>query len=62
MIVGDRHVAVVDGRGYVWTVVGADDHDTMMVAMTDDLPGREPSLLERLGDAADAVVRPWRVD
>jgi hypothetical protein len=60
--VADMSVAVIDGDGFVWTVVGDDDHDPMMVAMMDDLPSRSPSLGDRLRDAADAVVRPWRLD
>ena len=28
----------VDGNGFVWTVVAEEPHDTMMVAMMDDLP------------------------
>lgn len=59
-VVAEMHVAVIDGDGYVWTVV-ADHHDAeMMTVMTERLPSRSPSLLERVRDAADAVVDPWR--
>ena len=53
------YVVVVDGSGYIWIVVGSEPHDTMMVAMMDDLPSRSPSLGERLRDVADAAVRPF---
>ncbi len=58
--IGDTHVAVLDGDGYLWTVVGEADHDTMAVMMT-DLPTRNSGLSERLRDAADAVVDPFRL-
>ncbi len=58
--VGDAHVAVLDGDGYLWTAVGDTDHDTMMVMMS-DLPARRRGVLERLRDAADAVVDPFRL-
>ena len=60
-VVADMHVAVVDGDGYVWTVV-ADHHDeAMMTLMTDDLPSRSRSLVDRLVDLADVVADPWRL-
>lgn len=59
--VDEMHVAVVDGDGYVWTVVADDDHDAMMVAMADDLPSRDKGIGDRLTDAADVIVRPWRL-
>ena len=59
--VDETPVAVVDGEGYVWTVVGADDEDTMMVAMDDDLPTRSAGVAERLRSMAEAVVEPWRL-
>jgi hypothetical protein len=59
-VVADMHVAVVDGDGYVWTVV-ADHHDeAMMTLMTGALPSRSPSLLDRLVDLADMIAEPWR--
>ena len=58
--VGDAHVAVLDGDGYLFTVVGDADHDTMVVMMT-DLPSRGPGFTARLSDAADAIVEPFRL-
>lgn len=57
---GANHVAVVEGTGFTWTIVAPEPHDTMMVAMMDDLPARDPSLADRARDAADAVVEPFR--
>ncbi|MFQ5556397.1 MAG: hypothetical protein ACE5GB_02660 [Acidimicrobiales bacterium] len=59
-LVAGRHVTVLDGTGYVWTVVSAPHDDTMMAAMPDDLPTRSPSLIDRVRDAVDALVEPWR--
>ncbi len=60
-VVEELHVAVIDGDGFVWTVV-ADHHDeAMMTVMSADLPSRSPSLLDRALDVADAVVDPWRL-
>lgn len=56
-----RQVAVVDGTGYVWIVVGAAPHETMMDDLMHDLPTRTPSMGERLRDAADAAVEPFRI-
>jgi hypothetical protein len=59
-VMAQIHVAVIDGDGYVWTVV-ADHHDEeMMTVMADDLPSRSPSLLDRIHDVADTVADPWR--
>ncbi len=58
--IGDNHVAVLEGDGYLWTVVGDADHDTMAVMMT-DLPTRSSGLSERLRDAAEVVVDPFRL-
>ncbi len=58
--VADTHVAVLDGDGYLWTFVGDADHDTMEIMMA-ELPGREPGLIERMRDAADAIVEPFRL-
>ncbi len=58
--VSDTHVAVFDGDGFLWTIVGDADHDTME-AMMAVLPSREPSLGERIRDAADAIVEPFRL-
>ena len=57
---GTSYVAVVDSSGFVWVVVAAEPHDTMMVAMMDDLPSRSPSFGDRARDAADAAIRPFR--
>ncbi len=57
----DAYVAVVDGSGYVWVVVSGAPDDEMMDAMMYDLPRRSPSVGERLRDAADAVVDPFRL-
>ena len=44
----------------VWTVV-TDHHDEeMMKVMTDDLPGRSDSFLDRIRDVAEEVLEPWR--
>jgi anti-sigma factor RsiW len=59
--VNGNHVAVVDGTGYVWIVVSATAHDDMMDDLMHDLPTRSASLGERLRDAADAVIEPFRV-
>ena len=60
-VVSEMHVVVVDGDGYVWTVVADHHDDEMMEIMTDDLPSRSDSLLDRIRDVADAVVEPWRL-
>ncbi len=57
---GQTHVAVIDGDGFTWTVVGDADDDHMMTMMS-DLPGRTPSLGDRLDDLADAITRPFRL-
>lgn len=60
-VVAEVHVVVVDGEGYVWTVV-ADHHDeAMMAVMAGDLPERSPSLYDRILDLADTVADPWRL-
>ena len=60
-VVAEMHVAVVDGEGYVWTVV-ADNHDAaMMTLVTSNLPERSPSLFDRFLDVAEAVADPWRL-
>ena len=55
------YVAVVDGDGYLWVIVSATPHDEMMDDMMHDLPSRERGIGERLRDAADAVVEPFRI-
>lgn len=60
--IGARHVAILDGDGYVWTIVSDVDVDPMadlMNDMMDELPERSPSLAERLHDLAEAVVEPF---
>jgi hypothetical protein len=57
---GDAYVAVIDGTGYVWVVVSAEPHDSMMDDMMHDLPTRSPSIGDRARDAADAMVEPFR--
>lgn len=62
--IGTRHVAVLDGDGYVWTIVSDVDVDPMadlMDDMMDELPERTPSLAERLHDVAEAVVEPFEL-
>ena len=62
--IGTRHVAVLDGDGYVWTIVSDVDVDPMadlMHDMMDELPERSPSLAERLHDLAEAVVEPFEL-
>jgi hypothetical protein len=55
------YVAVVDGDGYLWVVVSPAPHDDMMDGLMHDLPTRAPAVTERLRDAADAVVEPFRI-
>lgn len=57
---GDTHIAVVDGDGFMWTFVGDADADHMTNMMT-DLPTRSPSISDRIGDVADAITRPFRL-
>jgi len=57
----NAYVAVVDGTGYVWIIISAEPHDDMMGDMMHDLPTRSPSLGDRVRDAADAVVEPFRL-
>lgn len=60
--IGRRHVAVLDGDGYVWTIVSDVETDPMSDLMHDvmtDLPERSPSIAERLHDMAEAVVEPF---
>ena len=62
--IGPRHVAVLDGDGYVWTIVSDVDVDPMvdlMDDMMDELPERSPSLAERLHDVAEAIVEPFEL-
>ena len=61
---GARHVAVLDGDGYIWTIVSDVEVDPMadlMNDMMDELPERSPSLAERLHDLAEAVVEPFEL-
>jgi len=58
--VGKTHVAVIDGDGFMWTIVGDADADHMMTMMH-DLPTRTPSLGDRIGDLADTITRPFRL-
>ena len=55
------YVVVVDGDGYLWTIVSATPHDEMMDDLMHDLPTRDAGIGERLRDAADAVVEPFRL-
>ena len=55
------YVAVVDGDGYLWVVVGPAPSDDMMDSLMHDLPTRTPSVAERLHAAADAAVEPFRI-
>ncbi len=57
----DAYVVVVDGSGYYWTVISRQPHDDMMSAMMHDLPSRSPSMGDRLRDAAEAIVEPFRL-
>lgn len=58
------YVAVIDDEnGYVWVVISDEPKDAMMAdMMQDDLPGRSPSFGDRLRDAADVIVEPFRFD
>jgi hypothetical protein len=55
------YVAVVDGDGYLWVVISPAPPEDMMDEMMDDLPTRSPGMTERVRDAADAVVDPFRI-
>ncbi|MDC0359331.1 hypothetical protein OAM92_01225 [Acidimicrobiales bacterium] len=57
---GETHVAVIDGDGFTWTIIGNAEADHMMIMMS-DLPGRSPSIGERIGDVTDAIIRPFRL-
>ena len=62
--IGTHHVAVVDGDGYVWTIVSDIDTDPMsdlMNASSAGLPKRSATLAERLRGVADAIVEPFRL-
>ena len=62
--IGPRHVAVLDGDGYVWTIVSDVEVDAMadlMHDMMDELPERSPSMAERLRDMVGAVVEPFEL-
>ena len=55
-------MAVVDGDGYVWTIVSDIDTDPMsdvMSAAPAELPKRSAPLAERLRKVADAIVKPF---
>lgn len=56
----DAYVAVIDGTGYVWFVVSSQPQDAMMAEMLDELPARSASVAERLREAADVAVGPYR--
>ena len=62
--VAGNHIVVLDGDGFVWTVIADHHDDAMMVTMSDTMPVRDASLLERtqdrVRDMADALVDPWR--
>ena len=59
--VGELHITVIDGDGYVWTFINAVDEpmDSMMDDMMAELPGREAGVRERLHDVAEAIVEPF---
>ncbi len=57
---GETHVAVIDGDGFTWTIVGDAEADHMMAIMT-DLPARSPTIGDRIGDVADVITRPFRL-
>ena len=57
---GETHIAVIDGDGFTWTIVGDAEADHMMTIMS-DLPARSPSIGERVGDVADTIVNPFRL-
>lgn len=57
---GETHIAVIDGDGFTWTIVGDAEADHMMTIMS-GLPARSPSIGERIGDVANAIVRPFRL-
>ena len=62
--IGLRHVAVLDGDGYVWTIVSDADVDPMadlMGDMMDELPERSPTIAERLRDVVGVVVEPFEL-
>ena len=59
--IGDLHVVVVDGDGYVWTIINTvgEPMDSMMDDMMTDLPTRSDGARERLHDVAEAIVEPF---
>ncbi|MEM9201394.1 MAG: RseA family anti-sigma factor [Actinomycetota bacterium] len=58
--IGDLHVTVVDGDGYVWTFINdVDEPVDMMDDMVNDLPARSAGIRERLHDVAEAIVEPF---
>lgn len=59
--IGDLHVTVLDGDGYVWTIVHDVDApmDDMMNDVMSDLPSRSSGARERLHDVAEAIVEPF---
>jgi hypothetical protein len=60
-VVGESHVAVVDGVGCVWTLVSDHEDDAMLTSLTHDLPAYGPSWSQRVVDMADEIVDPWRL-
>ena len=59
--IGDLHVTVIDGDGYVWTFINdvAEPMDSMMDDMMTELPARSSGVRERLHDVAEAIVEPF---
>lgn len=56
--IGTRHVTVLDGDGYVWTIVSDVEID-LMADLVNELPERTPSLAQRIRAAAEAVIEPF---
>lgn len=57
-----RHVVVLDGDGYVWTLVSDTDVDPMIDLMPDsmnELPRRTPALSERVRAVVETCVKPF---
>ncbi len=58
--VDGSHVAVLDGDGYVWTVVTSTNTEMSMDVMA-DLPGRSESVADRLAAVAESIVEPFEL-
>ncbi len=56
--IGTRHVVVLDGEGYVWTIISDVEVDPV-ADLVNELPERSPSFAQRMRAAAGAVIEPF---